>query len=299
MEEVPLMTAEAAPGRSAKRYKLTCILATIALSAVGLAHSLSRHDATAPTAPAAVNAAERSAIFDHSDDDDDGSNDQLDDDGSNDQLDDDGLYECTMGRPSVATAYANGSWGTIEGEWYVVAGKFGNTSDAAGDCCRMKFSLPGDRMNQWMMYNNDDDKGTAYYFWNYTGSKEYKDETGLWYDYGSDDNGGITYDNFWSNVFLAGTHDGARWFGWYECGKGVTVTEDGIPWILSEDKDAHKDSSFTAMVEEKMADLLSWSDDDDKYEFTVYKQDDCDYTWHHIAINEGDRRYLAVQEGSA
>ena len=69
--------------------------------------------------------------------------------------------------------------------------------------------------------------------------------------------------------------------------------------ILSEDKDAHKDSSFTAMVEEKMDDLLSWSDDDDKYEFTVYKQDDCDYTWHHIAINEGDRRYLAVQEGSA
>ena len=45
--------------------------------------------------------------------------------------------------------------------------------------------------------------------------------------------------------------------------------------------------------------MLSWSDDDDKYEFTVYKQDDCDYTWHHIAINEGDRRYLAVQEGSA
>ena len=99
------MTAEAAPGRNAKRYKLTCILATIALSAVGLAHSLSRHDATAPTALAAVNAAERSASFDHSD---------VDDDDSNDQLDDDGLYECTMGRPSVATAYANGSWGTIE-----------------------------------------------------------------------------------------------------------------------------------------------------------------------------------------
>ena len=50
--------------------------------------------------------------------------------------------KCSDSLPSLA-----------QGEWYVVAGKFGNTSDAAGDCCRMKFSLPGDRMNQWMMYN--------------------------------------------------------------------------------------------------------------------------------------------------
>ena len=203
-------------------------------------------------------------------------------------LDDDSLYQCTMGRPSVATAYANGSWGTIEGQWYVVAGKYKDSSSAAGDCCRMEFRY-NDRkqwLNQWMMYNNDD----TYYFWNYTGNTYYHEE-GLWYNYGeSDDNGGISYKNFWSNVFLTGTHDGARWFGWYECGvSSNSVTADGIPWILSEDKDAHKDDSFTAMIAEQMSEVLTW-DDDATYSFTVYNQTDCDYTWHRIANDHGDRR---------
>merc|ERR1712159_818818 len=93
--------------------------------------------------------------------------------------------------------------------------------------------------NQHMIYNNDDDKGgVTYYYWNFSGNVEYRNETGLWYNHGkSDDNGAITYKGFWSNVFLVGTYNGARWFGWYECGDGVAVTADGIPFILSEDKD--------------------------------------------------------------
>ena len=84
--------------------------------------------------------------------------------------------------------------------------------------------------------------------------------------------------------------DGARWFGWYECGgSSNSVTADGIPWILSEDKDAHKDDSFTAMIAEQMSEVLTW-DDDATYSFTVYNQTDCDYTWHLIANDHGDRR---------
>ena len=119
--------------------------------------------------------------------------------------------------------------------------------------------------------------GVVQYYWNFSGNTEYHNTTGLWYNHGeSDDNGAITYDGFWSNVFLVGTYNDARWFGWYECGEGVHVTEDGIPFILSEDKDAHDDDDFTSMVEEKMKEALTFSDDDDEYSFTVYKQDDCD-----------------------
>ena len=116
-------------------------------------------------------------------------------------------------------------------------------------------------------------------------------------------------------MFLVGTYNDARWFGWYECSEGVHVTEDGIPFILSEDKDAHDDDDFTSMVEEKMKEALTFSDDDDEYSFTVYKQDDCDCeararsriatplfsraalqipratdTWHYTKKAEGDRR---------
>ena len=45
------------------------------------------------------------------------------------------LYECDNGNPSVATAYANGSWGSIDGDWYVIAGNIPNSSTASGSCC--------------------------------------------------------------------------------------------------------------------------------------------------------------------
>ena len=91
-------------------------------------------------------------------------------------------------------------------------------------------------------------------------------------------------------MFLAGTHKGSKWFGWYECGvSSKSVTADGIPWILSEDKDAWKDETFTAMIEEEVHAVLDW-DDDSTYSFTVYNQTDCDYTWHLLSIDQGDRR---------
>merc|ERR1719152_31559 len=109
-----------------------------------------------------------------------------------------------------------------------------------------------------MAYNNDD----TYYFWNFTGNVYYHEE-GLWMNYGeSDDNGGLSYKNFWSNVFLAGTYKGSKWFGWYECGvSSNSVTADGIPWILSEDRDAWQDDTFVAMIEEEMNAVLEWDDD--------------------------------------
>jgi hypothetical protein len=62
------------------------------------------------------------------------------------------LYNCSDGEPAVPTAYANGSWGSIAGDWYVIAGTQSRDSGLAGDCCRMKFAEPSDdEMNQWMM----------------------------------------------------------------------------------------------------------------------------------------------------
>lgn len=237
-----------------RRLLVPCVLAAVAFSAVALARSSHRGGSLASTTFSAAGARARL------------------------ELDDDELYTCTMGKPDVATEYEDGSWGTIEGEWYVVAGKFPHSSDAAGDCCRMRFEMPNSKKyNQHMLYQNDDDNGVVQYYWNFSGNTEYHNTTGLWYNHGeSDDNGAITYDGFWSNVFLVGTYNDARWFGWYECGEGVHVTEDGIPFILSEDKDAHDDDDFTSMVEEKMKEALTFSDDDDEYSFTVYKQDDCD-----------------------
>ena len=59
--------------------------------------------------------------------------------------------------------YEDGSWGTIEGEWYVVAGTQAASENLAGDCCRMKFALGdgGAAMSQWMWYEGDDGGGAA------------------------------------------------------------------------------------------------------------------------------------------
>ena len=46
----------------------------------------------------------------------------------------DGLYSCSNGDPGIATRYRNGEWGTVDGDWYVLA----QTADAGDyDCCRM------------------------------------------------------------------------------------------------------------------------------------------------------------------
>jgi hypothetical protein len=185
------------------------------------------------------------------------------------------LYECENGNPSVATAYANGSWGSIDGDWYVIAGNIPNSSSASGSCCRMTFEFPETTtMNQNMMYHRGDD----YYMWNFTGNVEYDDEVGLWVNEGGDGTNTGMYSQFWSGVFLVGTYEGARWFGWYFCGPAVTVTQYGIPWILKETNDY--DDGFVDHVKSKLDDLglLTYGT------FTTYHQgDSCDYTWHHTA----------------
>ena len=108
-------SAATIPAPRPKSHVLACVLAAVAISAVALTRS-SR--ATAEVAGLSA------SILDDADD---------------------ALYECTMGKPAVATAYENGSWGTIEGDWYVVAGKYKHSSDAAGDCCRMKFQMPNSK----------------------------------------------------------------------------------------------------------------------------------------------------------
>ena len=195
------------------------------------------------------------------------------------------LYDCTDGKPSVPAAYANGSWGSIAGEWYVVGGKFAGSSGAAGDCCRMKFTLPGGGMNQFMMYNNDDAGATTYYFWNYTDNVEYRDEAGVWWNSGETaSDGHVAYKNFWSSVWAVGAYGGHRYFGWYECGKEVATTEAGIPWVLADGRDLHSDDGFVAMIEAEMSRLGLLASGN----FTTYRQpDDCDYTWHHVKVDEG------------
>jgi hypothetical protein len=194
------------------------------------------------------------------------------------------LYDCVDGKPDVPEAYKNGSWGSVAGEWYVVAGEFTHSSNAAGACTRMKFTLPtDDTMNQYMMYNNDDGGSTVDYYWNMTNNVEWS--PGRWTNTGQTaSDGHVAFQNFWSGVFLVGSYNGAKYWGWYECGDGGGPTSDGVPWILANDKDLHSDETFVTMIEEKWDELgLSASGN-----FTTYSQgDDCNYIWHHISVDQG------------
>ena len=166
------------------------------------------------------------------------------------------LYDCTDGKPSVPDGVRERLVGRHAGEWYVVGGKFAGSSGAAGDCCRMKFTLPGGGMNQFMMYNNDDAGATTYYFWNYTDNVEYRDEAGVWWNSGETaSDGHVAYKNFWSSVWAVGAYGGHRYFGWYECGKEVATTVAGIPWVLADGRDLHSDDGFVAMIEAEMSRL--------------------------------------------
>ena len=158
---------EASRPRS-RRHLAPCLIAAAALSAVAGARR-------GPSAAAAAAMGAAAAA--------------LDGDGSGDDTHDDYaysyLYECSDGDPQVevATSYANGSWGSIAGEWYVVAGTQAASENLAGDCCRMKFALGdgGAAMSQWMWYEGDDGGGAAVgYEWNFTGSVEYDGEAGVW-----------------------------------------------------------------------------------------------------------------------
>ena len=214
-------------------------------------------------------------------------------------LDDDYAYSYLYG---ARTATRRSKWrrrtrtarGSIAGEWYVVAGTQAASENLAGDCCRMKFTLGdgGATMSEWMWYEGDDGAGdgggaSVGYEWNFTGSVEYDGEAGVWY-LGAGGYPAHSERTFWSTVYLVGSWGDARYFGWYMCGPSVAITRRGIPWVLSDDRELHSDEAFVSMIEAKLEALGMLKGGNN---FTTYAQtDDCDYTWHHVASDSGERR---------
>ena len=185
------------------------------------------------------------------------------------------LYECKNGEPTVPKEYKKGDWGSIAGDWYVIAGNVPRSDNAVGSCPQMKFELPDKGahvMNQEMMYTSE---GTNYW-WNYTGNYQLDDYKGVWKNEDGDGTNTHMYSRFWSSVFAVGTYKGEKWFGWYFCGPAVTITRKGIPWILKESYEY--DKKFEKLVKKAMVAAGVLKDGDVYY----YKQEaSCDYTWFH------------------
>ena len=187
------------------------------------------------------------------------------------------LYECKNGEPSVPRAYRKHAWGSIEGDWYIIAGNVPRSDNAIGRCAQMKFELPdagASVMNQNMMYISD----KTDYWWNYTGNYQLEDHTGVWKNEDGDGTNENMYKRFWSSVFAVGTYKGERWFGWYFCGPAVEITRRGIPWILKETYEY--DDAFEKVVKKAMveAGVLEYGDF-----YTYVQSSDCDYVWFHEA----------------
>ena len=186
------------------------------------------------------------------------------------------LYECKNGVPSVPSAYSDGSWGSIEGDWYVIAATIADDKSQSGNCSRMVFNFPSDLMNQHLLY----ERGDTPYYWNYSGSTEYESESGVWVETQEE-----VYSQYWSDVFLVGNYGDAKYFGWYFCGPDATEDKRGIPWVLADDYSLQSDETFTSLIEEELSELglLDYGN------FTTYRQDSsCDYNWHHTASEDGD-----------
>ena len=110
------------------------------------------------------------------------------------------LYECKNGEPTVPKEYKKGDWGSIAGDWYVIAGNVPRSDNAVGSCPQMKFELPDKGahvMNQEMMYTSE---GTNYW-WNYTGNYQLDDYKGVWKNEDGDGTNTDMYSRFWSSVF--------------------------------------------------------------------------------------------------
>ncbi len=184
----------------------------------------------------------------------------------------DGLYSCSNGDPGIAARYRNGEWGTVDGDWYVLA----QTADAGDyDCGRMIFELDGrddKMMHQSMLYVGEADDDSAdfdlgvHYWFNIT-EKQYRTSVpGKWKHTGDDG---------WSTVPIVGTHDGSRYFVWYICGDAAAATRNGYAYVLSENNTA--DDDFYSDVRVKLRDLGLFEHGSG---FTKYSQSDsCDYTW--------------------
>ena len=192
-----------------------------------------------------------------------------------DYTDENGLYVCANGVPSVPKDYADGAWGSIDGDWYVIAGNLNADTAESGVCTRMTFELVGARnatLDQSMIYTYD---GT-YYYWNLTGWTTDDDVTPYWK--AVDDR---MYDDFWSTVFAVGTHMGKRWFGWYYCGPAVDVTKRGAVFVLYESYEYDDDLLAVAEAAVRDAGL------DEAGNFTTYAQSaSCQYNWHHTASED-------------
>ena len=253
MDTVPLIAND----QASPPQRLPTVISLVALSAVAFARSrLSREDASSSFEIAAPI---ESAL---SDDDDAYSYSYL--------------YECKNGVPSVPSAYSDGSWGSIEGKWYVIAATIADDKSQSGNCSRMVFNFPSDLMNQHLLYT----RGDTPYYWNYSGSTEYKSETGVWVETEEE-----VYSQYWSDVFLVGNYGDAKYFGWYFCGPDATEDKRGIPWVLADDYSLQSDDTFTSLIEEELSELGLL----DHGNFTTYRQDaSCDYNWHHTASEDGD-----------
>ena len=183
------------------------------------------------------------------------------------------LYHCKNGDPGVATRYENGDWGTVDGDWYILA----QTTDAGTyDCGRMVFELKGDddkMLHQEMLYTgtaDDDDHGfftNGEDFWfNVTEKQVKKNVPGKWKR---------VHNDGWSSVPLVGSYKGSKWFAWYTCGPDAASMKRGYAYVLKDSKDA--DDDFYREVRKKLKKLGLF---DYSSGFTKYDQsDDCDYTW--------------------
>lgn len=177
------------------------------------------------------------------------------------------LYSCKNGDPGVATAYENGNFDINDVDWYLVAQ---NVAAGSYDCARMLFRVHNDIMHQEMLYVGEGDDGSEWFadgedYWFNITQYQVGDSTGRWKAKES---------RAWSSVFLTGTYEGSKYFGWYFCGPPVSVTEKGIAYILKDTADAN--TGFYKMIKKKMeeAGVLDYG------EYTeVAQTDSCEYTW--------------------
>lgn len=146
-------------------------------------------------------------------------------------------YECTNGNPGVPKAYANGEWGNITGDWYVMAQ---NAEQSEIDCDRFRFLDDTKRLHEEQLYYGTP---TATESWFNVTSTRYDDTTGMWLNE-------HTSDRAWSAVWLVGTYKGSRYFGWYHCGDIVGFTRRGEAFVMKDD--LHWDDKLLKKIEKKM-----------------------------------------------
>ncbi|KAH8060294.1 hypothetical protein JL720_13632 [Aureococcus anophagefferens] len=183
------------------------------------------------------------------------------------------LYECKNGEPTVPKEYKKGDWGSIAGDWYVIAGNVPRSDNAVGSCPQMKFELPDKGahvMNQEMMYTSE---GTNYW-WNYTGNYQLDDYKGVW----KNEDGDGTNTDMYSRSELRLRRGPTR----AKVVRMVLLRPSGDDHAQGHPVDPQEsyeyDKKFEKLVKKAMVAAGVLKDGDVYY----YKQEaSCDYTWFH------------------